>query len=435
LITIISGTEVTGISDDDCPYCLVDIYLDDENEATEALTYLGHATATVSGDWTFSMATPLADGYGLRTVSTVRNFGVIENFEIGTSSKFSALFKVRPPTAPSSVEITEPTGDLWAGEEYAFLANVSPAPTTTLPITYVWEATDQTSITNRGGWDNDVSFTWDDAGTKAITVTAGNAFGSQVDTVTIEVKELVALTGVGIGGPTEGYASQPYTFTAVVTPSNATTPISYAWSPEPDSGQGTALVEYQWDEPGVYTLSLAAENVGGSADDTLVFTIEPVPTQTVVVIGSGGGTIVTTDTRGLTTTIEVPPGAVGDSTVFTYTEVATPTQAHGGLLFAGRAFNLEASAPLAGSITISLEYRDGDLVAAGIDEGSLLLYYWTGAAWDDVANTCAPASEYQRNAGTNTLSVAVCHLTSFGLFGAAKVEDHYIYLPVVLRSS
>jgi hypothetical protein len=433
LVTVISDTQVTGISDDDCPYCFVDVYLDDEDGTTEALTYLGHATATVSGDWSFVLTTPLTEGYGLRTVSTVRNFGVIENFEIGTSSKFSALFKERPPTAPSNVEITG-AADLWTGEEYTFLASVSPAPTTTLPITYVWQATDQVPVTNRGGWDNDVSFTWDNAGTKAITVTASNAFGSKTDTMTVEVKELVALTGVGISGPTEGYAGQLYAFTTVVTPSNATTPITYTWAPEPEGGQGMATAEYRWDEPGVYTLSVTAENAGGGADDSFVFTIAAVPTQTVVVIGSSGGRLVYTDTRGLVTIIDIPPGVVGDGTVFTYTHVIEPVHAYGGLLFASRAFDLEATASLAGSVTVSLTYYDDDLAAAGIEESSLALYYWTGVEWDDVANTCTPASEYQRNEGTNTLSVAVCHLTSFGLFGGGEAGQ-FIYLPLVLRNS
>jgi hypothetical protein len=55
-----------------------------------------------------------------------------------------------------------------------------------------------------------------------------------------------------------------YTFDAVVTPSNATTPIIYTWSPDGlVSGQGTASAAYQWGAPGVYTVTLAAENCGG----------------------------------------------------------------------------------------------------------------------------------------------------------------------------
>jgi len=273
LVTVISDTQVLGISDDDCPYCLVDIYLDDDDDQTDALSYLGHTTATVTGDWSFTMTTALTEGYGLRTVSTVRNFGVIENFEIGTSSRFSELFKERPPTAPSSVEITGPTGELWTGEEYSFLASVSPAPTTTLPISYAWQATGQVSITNRGGWDNDVSFTWDTAGTKAITVTALNAYGSQTNSIVVEVKELVALTDVSISGPTTGTVGTSYAFDAVVAPSNATTPITYTWSPAPNSGQGTSSVRYQWAITGTHMITVTAENRGGSREDTHTITI------------------------------------------------------------------------------------------------------------------------------------------------------------------
>ncbi|MDY7078473.1 MAG: hypothetical protein SXV54_16280, partial [Chloroflexota bacterium] len=275
-IAIISGTQVTGISDDDCPYCFVDIYLDDDDSDAEALAYLGYTTATVDGSWSFMLTEALTESQGLRTVSTVRNFGVIENFEAGTSSQFSMLFQQQPPTPPVSVTIITPTGELVVGEEYNFVASVSPV-SATLPITYFWRATDQVSQTARGSVENDTSFNWDTAGSKGITVTVSNTYGSVTGTVSIEIEEPPApqpLAGVTISGPSEGYTDTLYAFTVITTPPDATTPITYTWWPEPESGQSTAEATYTWPVTGVQTIAVTATNVLNTVTDTHAITIE-----------------------------------------------------------------------------------------------------------------------------------------------------------------
>jgi len=81
------------------------------------------------------------------------------------------------------------------------------------------------------------------------------------------------VTDVGITGPTIGLTNTLYTFNAVITPPAATTPITYAWSLPPNAGQGTASAQYQWSMPDVYTITLAAENCGGSDTATHAITI------------------------------------------------------------------------------------------------------------------------------------------------------------------
>jgi hypothetical protein len=76
------------------------------------------------------------------------------------------------------------------------------------------------------------------------------------------------LSEVQIVGPSSGYTDTPYAFTSVIAPPDATTPIIYTWSPEPDSGQGTASASYQWGTPGDYTINLMAENCGGAVSDS-----------------------------------------------------------------------------------------------------------------------------------------------------------------------
>ena len=59
--------------------------------------------------------------------------------------------------------------------------------TGSLPITYVWQATDQTPVTHTGGLSDTVTFAWGVTGTKSITVTAANAAGMVSGTYAIEV--------------------------------------------------------------------------------------------------------------------------------------------------------------------------------------------------------------------------------------------------------
>jgi len=78
----------------------------------------------------------------------------------------------------------------------------------------------------------------------------------------------VSLSEARIEGPTSGFTDTLYTFTTVITPSDATEPVIYTWTPPPNSEQGMPDASYQWDTPGVYTLAMAAWNCGGAFTDT-----------------------------------------------------------------------------------------------------------------------------------------------------------------------
>lgn len=73
------------------------------------------------------------------------------------------------------------------------------------------------------------------------------------------------LTDVDIQPPSGSplYVNALYTFAAILTPVDATWPITYTWSPTPQSGQGTDYVTYQWPTIGVKTITLQVENCGG----------------------------------------------------------------------------------------------------------------------------------------------------------------------------
>ncbi len=86
-----------------------------------------------------------------------------------------------------------------------------------------------------------------------------------------DVVPLVRMTGVSIGGPTEGYVNSAYTFVATVSPITATTPISYTWEAteqDPVSNVDTDIVAFTWITDGVKTITVTVENPGGSQVST-----------------------------------------------------------------------------------------------------------------------------------------------------------------------
>jgi photosystem II stability/assembly factor-like uncharacterized protein len=90
-------------------------------------------------------------------------------------------------TAPANVTISGPTTGM-PNSTYTFAASVGPVATT-MPITYIWEASGKSPMTTTANLTNTVTFNWSIAGEKAITVTAANAAGIVSDTHVIAIEE------------------------------------------------------------------------------------------------------------------------------------------------------------------------------------------------------------------------------------------------------
>lgn len=153
----------------------------------------------------------------------------------------------------------------------------------------------------------------------------------------------------------------------------------------------------------------------------------------VIVNQTTGAVLIYTDTQGISSEVQVPVGAVNDTTTLVYipvTSVTAPT----GFAFAGRAFDLNAYRnntlilPLTFNIpiTVVLHYNDADVT--GMDETELQLLTWDERAGVWIEATCG---EYNRHPAENWLAAPVCHLSRFALI-AEKVE-YKVYLPLVLR--
>jgi len=71
--------------------------------------------------------------------------------------------------------------------DYTFNASASPI-TTTLPVTYTWEVSGNSMITQTGGISATQQFSWSSTGTKTVTVTLTNPASSLVQTATITIE-------------------------------------------------------------------------------------------------------------------------------------------------------------------------------------------------------------------------------------------------------
>lgn len=185
--------------------------------------------------------------------------------------------------APAAVTIGGP-GSVLAGETYTYTAQVSP-PNAQTPLTYTWDPAPASQTGNQA------AYTWPTAGTEIISVTVENDAGSATATRTITVgTQPITLTAVSISGPTSGTVNQDYDFIAQVSPADASSPITYTWTPAPDSGQNTETATYQWSEPGVKTITATAQNPTGIATATHTITISQIAVTNVSISGPSSGT-------------------------------------------------------------------------------------------------------------------------------------------------
>jgi len=149
--------------------------------ATLPITYVwqasGQSPVTHTGSLSHTDAVTLtwsSAGAQIITVTATNAGGMVSN-----------THAINVSVPPASVVITGPANGI-VQSSYTFTATVSPV-TTTLPITYVWQASGQSPVTPAGSPSHTdaVTFTWSTTGTQTITVTAMNAGGSVTSTYTV----------------------------------------------------------------------------------------------------------------------------------------------------------------------------------------------------------------------------------------------------------
>jgi uncharacterized repeat protein (TIGR01451 family) len=323
----------------------------------------------------------------------------------------------------------------YASTSYVFTATVGPADATR-PIVYIWSPEPQA-----GQGTPNATYTWPTPGAQTITVTATNGGTPVADTHTINISGAppVGVQEVTINGPATGYVGTMYVFTAAVSPATATLPINYVWTPAPLTGQGSANAAYRWVVTGAQTITVTASNAAGSDSDTHAITLAPLPPMSTTVGPAGGFLIVYTDTHGLTITLEIPAGAVSETTELRFTPIPSPTEPISAELdLLGNAFDLDAyrnNARLVDftffkTVTLTVRYWSGDL--NGIDEATLELYRWVPSFWQKVG-ACAGEGQ-TRDTDRNAIIARLRGLSRFGVCFAKQPGRNIIYLPVVLRN-
>jgi hypothetical protein len=150
--------------------------------------------------------------------------------------------------------------------------------------------------------------------------------------------------------------------------------------------------------------------------------------QVAEVTSVSGGSLVYVDSMGLTTTIQIPPGAVSETVQVSYTPLPAVTYPPAGLNEIGRAFDLKAVISGTNQIvtsvlepyTISVVYAQSELGSAA--ENTLALYWWNGTQWQKEPTSTVNPSE-------NTISATPDHFSLFVVLG-----ERQVYLPIVLKN-
>ncbi|MCE7984073.1 MAG: hypothetical protein DYG89_23105 [Caldilinea sp. CFX5] len=142
-------------------------------------------------------------------------------------------------------------------------------------------------------------------------------------------------------------------------------------------------------------------------------------------------TLVYTDAQGDLTQINLPAGAVTGTIELLYTPIV-PAAPPSGFAFGNSAFSLTAyrdnllqsGFTFLQPVLVTIAYRDADVAGMAEDELRLLWYNPQTQSWEEAA-----CGTYDHQPAQNRLTVPICHLSQFGLFG----ERQALYLPVVRR--
>ncbi len=225
------------------------------------------------------------DNYGIKLKPAVGFTGSAPFEAIPNSNRARLIITYGPPPCYSatSVHIGGATQGI-TDTPYTFNASVLPV-TATLPITYTWQADEQSVVS---GQPSAVTYTWATTGTKTITVTVENCESSVVDTHQIVINAPTPacefpLTGLTLDGATTGYIETEYTYTATPVPSNATTPLTYTWQADEQADYTGALAtrNYTWATPGTKAITVTAQNCGGTIVQHYSVNVQPRPDLTI----------------------------------------------------------------------------------------------------------------------------------------------------------
>lgn len=295
-------------------------------------TYLGGGVATY---WGTSQASPTAAGIAALLLEKRPSLTPTQLEDLLKASgpkitdsrngrQFTAINALNAllaitPLAPTAINLAGPTQGL-VGAAYSFTVTLTPL-TTTVPITYQWQATGRPPVTRSNGLTDTVNFTWPVAGIYTVTVQAGNASGTISATHPITIAA-VAPTAVSISGPLTVSSGVPHDFVAAVQPLTVTTPLTYHWqfTEQPALTHHSGLTDgitTVWSNPGPQFITVTVSNADGVVTASHPVTVQVIPPVTVTISSA------VTPTVGLSTTFKAQVLPLPASLPMTYTWVAT----------------------------------------------------------------------------------------------------------------
>lgn len=164
-------------------------------------------------------------------------------------------------------------------QSYPFSATVEPL-TTTLPIEYIWDASDQSQVIHTGGLTDTIDFTWDAPGQKTITITASNTAGSVMDTHVITIAD-IPISGLAAFNDSPTMLGETTSLSATI---QEGTNLVFAWEfGDGEMGDGQ-FVTHLYPAVGTYTATVTATNSAGSDFVETQVVIEDVPILGLVAV-------------------------------------------------------------------------------------------------------------------------------------------------------
>lgn len=276
---------------------------------------------------------------------------------------------------------------------------------------------------------------------------SSHGYGISTDDSGLSISGLASISFLGDGdtGPRHPHSGNGDIFFLKLTPNGEYKWHTFYGSTAADYGTGIASFDHQLAFISGWSMATWSGDdetepiypyVGD--DDIAVLNLFQFDAQ-VTIDPLTGGTVNFTFVDDSGIIVEVPLDAVTEEINLKLTEVSILTPP-GGSETAGLSFDLDAyvgETLLPGfefqhPISVTLIYSDSDII--GLDESSLLLYYWDdiAQAWTDAAETCDPTSSYTQSPEINTLSLPVCHLSRFGVFGV-PLPPVEVFFPLIFR--
>ncbi len=379
-------------------------------------TYLTATHMSGTATWAFGDG---AFGNGIAVAHIYPNVGTYTAV-VTASNAFNTVSASTPVTITPNIPIaglsatnSSPT---WLGSLTTLTATVAAGSS----VVCVWDFGDSTPVAT----GRSASHIYGAKGSYQATVTATNSVSLVTATTPVTIVD-APIIGLSVLNDSPTLLGHPTAFTAAL---DSGTNVRYSWA----FGDGhfasgvNGSATHTYSSLGTYTAVVTATN---SSNQSSAPTSLAVVGHMAVVYPHQVSGLTSSVTGGVTVTIWIQPGAVAEPVTLVLNPATGILPPH-GLRFADAGFTLDV-------------YRDGVLVPdfqfyggytveihypTGLNADGLLVAYWDGAHWLDVAGTCVPYSMYDRWPEEHWFSIDSCHLSKFALF-EKLVET---YLPYII---